>query len=248
MGKILNSNLHRRLEAAYAAYNDATLLDENHPDPLLVARKYRDEKIALLCALFGYGSAKQIVRFLENLDFSLLEAEDAKILRQRGYYRFQNPTDVAQIFITLKRTDSLYEPFIQGYMKNRDVIEGVKTLIGYLRSLNDYRSYGYDFLLGRVPARIADSSPLKRWMMFLRWMVRRDNIDMGLWPDINPSDLIIPLDTHTFHVSRKLGLLRRKSYDLKAAMELTKTLKNFDPYDPVKYDFALYRMGQFNEV
>ena len=80
--------------------------------------------------------------------------------------------------------------------------------------------------------------------MFLRWMVRDDNIDMGLWSEIDRADLIIPLDTHTFNVSKKLGLLERKTYDLQAAIELTKTLKTFDKNDPLKYDFALYRIGQ----
>ena len=85
---------------------------------------------------------------------------------------------------------------------------------------------------------------MKRWMMYLRWMVRKDNIDMGLWSKVDTKDLIMPLDTHTFNVSQKLGLLQRKSYDLEAALELTQTLKIFDAADPVKYDFALYRIGQ----
>ncbi|WP_321778370.1 DUF2400 family protein [Sulfurimonas sp.] len=80
--------------------------------------------------------------------------------------------------------------------------------------------------------------------MFLRWMVRKDNIDMGLWKNINKADLIMPLDTHTFNVSLKLGLLKRKTYDLQSAIELTQTLKIFDKDDPLKYDFALYRIGQ----
>ncbi len=81
-------------------------------------------------------------------------------------------------------------------------------------------------------------------MMFLRWMVRSDHLDMGLWTKIEKRDLIMPLDTHTFQVSRRLGLLERKSYDMKAALELTEQLRIFDPEDPVKYDFALYRLGQ----
>ncbi|MDD3856306.1 TIGR02757 family protein, partial [Sulfurimonas sp.] len=85
---------------------------------------------------------------------------------------------------------------------------------------------------------------LKRWMMYLRWMIREDNIDRGLWNGVDKSDLIIPLDTHTFNVSKKLGLLQRKSYDLEAAVELTCKLKEFDKNDPLKYDFALYRIGQ----
>jgi len=75
-------------------------------------------------------------------------------------------------------------------------------------------------------------------------MVRKDNIDMGLWSGVDKADLIIPLDTHTFNVGLRLGLLKRKSYDLEAAFELTQTLKSFDAEDPLKYDFALYRLGQ----
>lgn len=85
---------------------------------------------------------------------------------------------------------------------------------------------------------------MKRWMMYLRWMVRKDSLDMGLWKVMNPSELIMPLDTHTFTLSQKLGLLGRKQCDLKAALELTEMLRTFDPNDPIKYDFALYRLGQ----
>jgi uncharacterized protein (TIGR02757 family) len=81
-------------------------------------------------------------------------------------------------------------------------------------------------------------------MMFLRWMIRYDEIDLGLFDEKAKKDLIIPLDTHTFNVSQRLGLLKRKTYDLQAAYELTCKLREFDPHDPVKYDFALYRIGQ----
>lgn len=92
--------------------------------------------------------------------------------------------------------------------------------------------------------KLAGNGAYKRYNMFLRWMVREDNLDMGLWSKIDKKDLIIPLDTHTFKVSQKLGLLDRKTYDLKAAVMLTEKLKEFDSSDPVKYDFALYRLGQ----
>jgi uncharacterized protein (TIGR02757 family) len=85
-------------------------------------------------------------------------------------------------------------------------------------------------------------------MMFFRWMVRRDALDMGLWSGIDPADLIVPLDTHTHRVGLRLGLLTRRSYDMKAALELTETLRRFDPADPVRYDFALYRLGQEGRV
>ena len=81
--------------------------------------------------------------------------------------------------------------------------------------------------------------------MFLRWLVRKDNIDIGIWGDrVSTKHLILPLDTHTFKVSKKLGLLNRKSYDLQSALEITDNLAKFDKNDPIKYDFALYRIGQ----
>jgi len=138
----------------------------------------------------------------------------------------------------------LKDTFLQGYLKEKSVIDGVFEIIKKIRKLNSYDSKGYRFLIGTLPKNNKPSSPYKRWMMFLRWMVRKDALDLGLWSEVSPADLIIPLDTHTFNVSRKLGLLKRKTYDWKAAVELTEKLKEFSAEDPVKYDFALYRIGQ----
>jgi uncharacterized protein (TIGR02757 family) len=113
-----------------------------------------------------------------------------------------------------------------------------------LITLSVHNTQGYNFLISKVTTKTKGAGALKRWMMFLRWMVREDNIDMGLWSSVDKKDLIMPLDTHTFNVSKKLGLLQRKTYDLQAAIELTEMLKNFDKNDPLKYDFALYRIGQ----
>ena len=225
-------------------------VSQEHPNPLLIAKERKDEKSALLCALFAYGNARAIVKFLQSLDFGLLEADDKTILAQSSYYRFQNPKDVANIFLTLKRADDLESVFLRGYLKSRSVIEGLGELIAYLRSLNPYSSYGYDFLLGKVPpkGKTAGVSPYKRWNMYLRWMVRDADVDLGLWKGVDKADLIVPLDTHTFGVGQRLGLLRRKTCDLQAALELTQSLKKFDPEDPIRYDFALYRLGQRNLV
>lgn len=104
---------------------------------------------------------------------------------------------------------------------------------------------GLKFLIGQKALSTRAHSPLKRWNLFLRWMVRKDNIDLGLWSDeVACKDLILPLDTHTFRLSQKLGLLKRKSYDLRSALEITANLAKFCENDPVKYDFALYRLGQ----
>lgn len=90
-------------------------------------------------------------------------------------------------------------------------------------------------------------SAAKRINMFLRWMVRKDDrgVDFGLWRSISPSVLSCPLDVHSGNVARKLGLLKRKQNDSKAVAELDARLREMDPADPVKYDFALFGLGVF---
>ena len=83
--------------------------------------------------------------------------------------------------------------------------------------------------------------------MFLRWMVRKDNVDFGIWKSVKPSQLICPLDVHTGNVSRKLGLLKISQNNWTAAAELTSALIGLDPVDPVKYDFALFGLGAFEK-
>ena len=238
-----------RLDAEVAKRNSLEELHLSRPDPIMPAREHHDEYIALLCALFGYGRADSIIKFLYSLDFSLIDATEKQIEKELApfYYRFQNGEDVVEIFRTLhrlKQENTLEELFYRGYREEQSVISGLNSVIASMQDINQYESRGYSFLVGREVTKTKGNSAMKRWMMYLRWMVRSDNIDMGLWSKVDKKDLIMPLDTHTFNVSKKLGLLQRKSYDLEAALELTQTLRTFDEIDPIKYDFALYRIGQ----
>ncbi len=224
-------------------------MSEVRPDPILIAKKYQDEYVSLVCALFAYGKVNNIIKLLCSFDMSILDKDETVI---RGkledfYYRFQSNEDIVQFFITLsrlKKEKSLEELFYQAYQKNSDVVEGIHALIQKFYEMNAYTSRGYQFLIGKVSTKRKGSGALKRWNMYLRWMVRKDHIDMGLWKSVNKKDLLLPLDTHTFNVGHKLGLLKRKTYDLEAAYELTQSLRKFDANDPIKYDFALYRLGQ----
>ena len=222
---------------------DIYRVDENIPDPILIAKKYKDEYIALIAALFAYGNVKAIMKFLNSIDFSLQEDK----IQENLYYRFQTKKDVKEFLISisrLKQQESLKEIFLKGYKKEENPIDGIRELIKSIYSINPYRSKGYEFLIGKIPPyKTKGVSPYKRWNMFLRWMIRDSAPDLGLWK-IDKSKLIIPLDTHTHKVSLNLGLLKRKTYDLQAAIELTNKLKEFDPNDPLKYDFILYRIGQ----
>ena len=231
-------------------------LSYERPDPLLVASRHDDEYAILLCALFGYGKASLIVKFLDSLDFSLLNESEELIEKELNgfYYRFQNEEDIKKIFKTFRRMKlekSLNDIFLEVYKKEHNLLEALDNLINSIYKYSNYTSQGFKFFISSPFKRDKykcikeiGNAPYKRWNMFLRWMVRDDNLDLGIWKGINKKDLILPLDTHTFNVSKNIGLLKRKNYDLKSAIEITNKLKTFDKNDPVKYDFALYRIGQ----
>jgi len=242
------NKVYELLENEVRLRNNSEELNEDKPDPLLVATKYKDEYISLICALFSYGNAKFIVKFLQSLDYDLLDKCDEDIEKSlcKHYYRFQSTQDVIEFFKTmklLKQTVSIEEKFYKGYKKSRQVMDGLTSVISYMYDLNSYRSRGYEFLIGKIPT-CKSNSPYKRWNMYLRWMVRHDFLDLGLWNSVDKKDLLVPLDTHTFKLGQELGLIKRKSYDFKSVLELTESFRKLDINDPVKYDFALYRLGQ----
>jgi len=191
-----STGLRELLEAEASKRNDPAELSSERPDPLWVAREQKDDRAVLLCALFGYGNAAQIVRFLRSLDFSLLDADEKMLERElsKSYYRFQSVEDVIEIFRTLRRVEEerLEEEFMKGYEKEGRVIDGV-------------------FLVGAAPVNRKPTSPYKRWMMFLRWMVRKDALDLGRWSRVERSDLVIPLDTHTFSCEVRFRSLQNRA-------------------------------------
>ncbi|MDN5284993.1 MAG: hypothetical protein JWR38_1267 [Mucilaginibacter sp.] len=164
--------------------------------------------------------------------------------------------------------DSLEDAFLPSIQKNAVILSEAKNLsanrsfavaqddkinLNSVRievCLNHFRSYF--FSLPDYPHRTkkhvsspSQKSTCKRLNMFLRWMVRKDDcgVDFGIWGRIKPADLIIPCDLHVDRVARKLLLITRKQTDWQTAVELTTRLREFDPLDPVKYDFALFGLG-----
>ncbi|MDX1418967.1 MAG: TIGR02757 family protein [Rubricoccaceae bacterium] len=94
-------------------------------------------------------------------------------------------------------------------------------------------------------ARPSTGSACKRLAMYARWMVRPGPVDLGLWPDVSPALLVLPLDVHTSRQARRLGLLRRRQDDWRAVLELTEHLRRLSPDDPARYDFALFGLGAY---
>ncbi|MEL7123396.1 MAG: TIGR02757 family protein, partial [Bacteroidota bacterium] len=150
--------------------------------------------------------------------------------------------------------------FLQQHYRNNQSLESAftNTLAEDAPTIQTALSgfHNYFFSLKDAPQRTRKhvatpdrKSSCKRLNMFLRWMVRKDNqgIDFGLWSNINPSQLMIPLDVHVQRIATKLGLLTRKQTDWKAVEELTDVLRAMNPEDPVKYDFALFGLGVLEE-
>lgn len=248
-------SLAKLLNQSYEEYNSNYALF-SAPDPLQIVKQYLNnqelEKIAFFCALFSYGNARAIMNFLSQCPLHSFEQQKSIKLPPSLCYRFQSHSDIEHFYQTILKIPhkKIYDTFYKSYKQHKGnigILEGIRTLsLFFLQTMEQKTplTYGIKFLLGNPNAK---NSPYKRINLFLRWLVRCDNIDLGIWGDmISPRDLILPLDTHTFSVCRKLGIIKRKSYDLKSALEATIFFKKIHPHDPIRYDFALYRIGQQN--
>jgi len=241
------------LEAKYAQYNRQEFIET---DPISVPHQFtRKEDIeiaAFLTASISWGNRLSILndagKLLEMMEFSpyefIINASQAQTERLGSFYhRTFNGIDCIFFLTSLRNIYRYHEGLETLFLPDDET--GIKGALCRFRST---------FLETDHPLRsekhIADpcrGSSAKRLLMFLRWMVRNDNrgVDFGLWKMIPPSLLMCPLDIHSGHVARKLGLLKRKQNDWQAVEELTENLRQFDPEDPVKYDFALFGLGVF---
>lgn len=158
---------------------------------------------------------------------------------------------------TFQAVDTIYFlEFLQQYYRKNDSLEDAfSENMGPRDTTTKNAIIGFHKLFFSLPdapvrtkkhiATPARNSSCKRLNMFLRWMVRNDDkgVDFGLWKKIQPSQLMMPLDVHVQRVGIRLNLLHRKQSDWKAVEELTNNLREYDPEDPVKYDFALFGIG-----
>jgi uncharacterized protein (TIGR02757 family) len=241
-----------RLERLYVFYNSRKWV---HPDPLEFLYRYDDlkdrEVAGFIASSLAYGRVAQILKSVSGVldkmgpspyDF-LLSATPSYLLRIYSDFkhRFTTAEELALMLIGVKsvvqRFDSLYNCFLSGFNNNHEtVLGGLSFLLNELRSnLN----CGSNSLLP-LPEK---GSACKRLNLFLRWMVREDNVDPGGWNRVSPAKLCIPLDTHMHRICLLLGLTGRKNVDIKTTLEITKAFHTIAPDDPVRYDFALTRLG-----
>ncbi|MFW6043341.1 MAG: TIGR02757 family protein [Marinilabiliaceae bacterium] len=225
-------------------------------DPVQIPHQFtRKEDIEIagfLTATITWGRRSMVIasaqRMLERMDWSpfhfVSEATENEIGRFSGFvYRTFNGTDAGYF---LKALSSLYrdhgglhQVFSEGYEENE--VEG-----GLHQLRRVFMSFNAPVRTGKHFADVSKNATAKRLNMFLRWMVRSSSpVDFGLWTNIDPADLLIPLDVHVGRVARALGLLERRQNDLKAVRELTMNLKKMAPRDPVFYDYALFGLGLY---
>ncbi len=257
--------LKRRLENLYRTYDRGFL----ESDPLLFVHRYSSDEdrevVGLIASSLAYGRVAGIKKSVEKV-LAILGDEPARFVgtfRPRtggqlfdGFrHRFNVGNDISCLLYfarqMMEKSGSIGNFFMEGFSKtHKNIKEALTSFSSRVLSLQRDGIYGRSRALpGGAGVRFffpspASGSPCKRLNLYLRWMVRRDDgLDLGLWRGIPPSKLVIPLDTHIARIASYLGLTRRKSRDWKMAEEITASLARLDPSDPVKYDFALCRLG-----
>lgn len=248
------SDLKEFLDEKVELYNKPKFIET---DPIQIPHQYNlkeDIEIAgFLSATIAWGNRKSIIKNASKMmelmgnspyDF-VMTHNDKHLERFDGFvHRTFNSIDLSYFVRSLKNIYSNHNG-LENSIATNVLNNSTQTAISEFKKVFfelDHPS--------RTTKHISDpmkGSAAKRINMWLRWNCRKDNtgVDLGIWKSVNPSTLSCPLDVHSGNVARKLGLLKRKQNDGKALAELDSTLRKLDPKDPVKYDFALFGLGVF---
>jgi uncharacterized protein (TIGR02757 family) len=248
------SELKEFLDEKVDLYNRPSFIES---DPISIPHQYykkEDIEIAgFLAATIAWGNRKMILRssvkMMEILEDSpyefIVNSSDCELDQAvRFVHRTFNLVDLAFFLQALRH---IYRN--KGGLEK--IFETYKTSDSLQPAIHEFHRIFFELPHERRTERhVSDpfkGSAAKKINMFLRWMIRKDDkgVDFGLWKSISPSILSCPLDVHSGNVARKLGILNRKQNDYKAVSELDEVLRLFDKNDPVKYDFALFGLGVF---
>ena len=248
--------LKERLDTLVATFDVSTI----SPDPLELVLRFReplDQEVAgLIAAAFAYGRAETIVANIGVVlarmtpsPYRYLQSFDVREATRRfaGFaHRFHKTPELvaflARLAHVIQHHGSLGALFETCYdAADADIAPTLTRFVTTIRNIPEARrpTPALEYLLTSPE----DGSACKRMNLYLRWMVRRTAPDLGLWTFVDPAKLVMPVDTHIHRIATFLGLNDRKSADWKAARALTDRLAAFDPADPVRYDFALCRLG-----
>lgn len=240
------------LDELYCRFNRREFI---HPDPLEFVHNYEDpldrEVVGIIASSLAYGRVNQILKSVSKVLALMGPSPSAFLLensprRLHGTFedfkhRFTTGDEIASLLVNtkkiLKECGSLQGCFLRG-LGNKDC-NILPALAAFVERLNGGTPRDGSMLL---PSPLKGSA-CKRLNLFLRWMVRHDKVDPGVWKEVEPSALIVPLDTHMHRISRRMGLTTRKQADIRTALEITRAFGTLNLEDPVRYDFALTRPG-----
>jgi len=236
--------MKQKLDDLYREYNNKKYIKY---DPIEYVYRFEyiveKEVVGLISSSLSFGRVTQIFKAMDHF-LEIVNDEPLKYVLDLGKkpdrellsfkYRFVNGTDLFDFLQSIKKIieehGSLGEFAKKKYRKGCFLELVDKTI-------NQFKNVNY-----LIPSTL-NGSPCKRLLMFFRWMVRNDNVDLGIWNFINTRELVIPLDTHISRVSKELGFTSKKTSSLKTAIEITNNLRKFSENDPVKYDWALSHIG-----
>ena len=246
------AGLKTRLDGLYDKYNHREFV---HPDPLEFLYRYddmKDREIAgLIASSLAYGRVAQILKSV-NLILGKMSPSPYRFLLETGpdqlkdcfngfKHRFTTGSEIAGLLSAASKMirdfGSLNSAFLDGYDSGDE-----NTGVASLNFCENFSILSKNSCCSLIPSHTGGSA-FKRLNLFLRWMIRSDSVDPGGWEGISPSKLIIPLDTHMHRISILLGLTERKQADIKTAIEITESFKIIEKNDPIRYDFALTRIG-----
>jgi uncharacterized protein (TIGR02757 family) len=249
-----HSELKSFLDEKVVRYNNMNFIESDPVQiPHLFTQKEDIEIAGFLSATISWGNRKMIIKNSHKMMDLMGNAPYDFVMSHQE-------TDLEQLESFVHRTfnGQDFMVFIKGLQhiyKNHGGLESVfSNNLGednLQKSIHEFKKLFFEIPhLNRTQKHISDplkGSAAKRIHMYLRWMCRQDNkgVDLGIWKSISPAILSCPLDVHSGNVARKLGLLTRKQNDGKALHELDLKLRELDPSDPVKYDFALFGLGVF---
>ena len=265
MSKTEKIILKEKLENLYRSF-DLSMIS---PDPLEVVRSFKkpeDQEIAgIIAASLAYGraelitaAAREVLKRMGDSPWTFVKHYNPKTDARRfdGFvYRWSRGQDISLLVMILQKALQSYGTlgslFSSGHLPTAPHIGAaltylIETLLSYITKNKLFQQHRRKTGIRYLLTSPKTGSACKRMNLYIRWMVRRDSLDLGLWKDISPSSLVMPIDTHVAKISRNLGLTQRTQADWKMAEEVTQSLKLFDPRDPVKYDFALCHWGMLN--
>lgn len=256
----MKHSLKRKLDYHYKYFDRSQI----SPDPLEFLHKYSNpydiEITGLISSIFAYGNVHQIINTLNKINEAVkwqpfnfvmeYNYEKDRCIFENIKHRFYTANDIALLFFILHRVytsyPSLKDLFLLYYFdEDENIKNSLSRFSSNLISLLTHSENGEEVSPG-VKFMFPDSfsgSACKRMNLFLRWMVRSDELDFGLWSEVSKSKLIIPVDTHVAKICKNLGLTQQRSVSWRMAEEITNNLKQYDPTDPVKYDFAICHIG-----